>query len=74
MTWWLQAICYAADFAIIVTYGLVRRNPRWFDWANVLSSPVIIVTEVATGAYPVMPITVFFGAIAGWHLWTDRRA
>jgi len=69
----LDALSYTANALIIITYGFVRSRPRWFDWANLLGAPFIMAVEIKAQVWPVMPVTVFFGLIAAWHLWRDRR-
>jgi len=69
----LNILGYIVDAVIIITYGYVRSRPRWFDWANFLGSPVILTIEALGGVWSVMPLTIFFGGIGGYHLIKDRK-
>lgn len=72
---WLNAITYIFDVFIIATYFVLGRTgkAKWFHWANATGCFSAIAVEVIVKAYPVMPLTIFFG-LGGWYgLWSDRR-
>lgn len=67
MTLW-SYLAYAADAWIIGAYAATTRDPRrlrWFHWANALGCVPLLVVELVTHAYPVIPITGTFGLL-GW--------
>lgn len=65
MTWFL----YALDAVIVGTYLAVvlgRIQPDWFDWANAVCGPALLVTSLALfGWQPILLLTITF-TIAGW--------
>lgn len=70
----LTILAYLADAAILGTYALIALAPegkygRWFDLANGLGAPPLIVIEVAAHAWPVLPITVTFGVLGWLGVW-----
>jgi hypothetical protein len=72
---WLSLLSYTADLAIIGTYFLLARTGkvRAFHWANALGCFPLLAGEVIVRAWPVFPVTAFFG-LAGWYgLWVERR-
>jgi len=68
----LEALGFVADALILFAYA--SKRPRWFDWANVLSAPILLAVEITTGAWAIIPITVSFGLIGAWHLVTQRHS
>lgn len=80
MTLALFAVGYACDAAIILGFCAIQlpsrdtlaRRVRRYNWANVLSAPVLIAVEVVTGAWPVLVLTTAFGAAAVFGLVANR--
>lgn len=69
-------LAYAADAAVLVTYGLTVRRPSrlpWFNWANAVGGPLIIASEVAVGAWPALILSAAFTVTAWVGLALPRR-
>lgn len=64
----LNILGYLADVFLLGTYATIKKHPRWYDWANFLCFPVLLIIETTAGAYPVIPLTATFGVLGGWHL------
>lgn len=66
----LNAVAYLADVAILAAYAYLARTgrPRPFHWANALGAIPLLGVEIATGALPVIPLTLTFGVLGALGL------
>lgn len=64
---WLDLVAYASDAWVLITYAVLARSGRArpFHWANALGAAPLLVVEVTTHAWPVLPLTVTFCTL-GW--------
>lgn len=67
----LGVLGYIADAFILGTYGawvMLDKPGRWFHIANALGGPVLLVIEVQSHAWQVIPLTGTF-TVLGWLGW-----
>lgn len=64
---WLNLVAYVSDAFVLGTYALLARTGRAlpFHWANALGAVPLLVVEVTTEAWPVVPLTLTF-CVLGW--------
>lgn len=68
----MTLVAYLADAWVLATYLLTARGrpARWFHWANAVGAGPIAYTEVVTGAFAALVLTVTFGLIGAYGvLW-----
>lgn len=71
----ITALGYLADACVLATYFFLARTgrPRAFHWANAIGCVPIIIGEVALGAYVPLVLTVTFGVLGWFGVWTTRK-
>jgi hypothetical protein len=72
----LQALGYASDAWVLITYALVARfgrNARVMHYANALGAPPLIVAEIRGGLWQVLVLTGSFCALGWLGLWHTRK-
>lgn len=65
----LTLLAYLADVAILGTYAALasgRYTARPFHYANALGGAPLVLIEVTTGAWPVLPLTLTFTVLGWW--------
>lgn len=71
----LTILAYLGDAFVLGTYigmALGRLHSHYFHLANGLAAPALLLVEVLTGAWPVIPLTLTFG-VMGWIGWWRTR-
>lgn len=70
----ISTLGYIADAWILATYAILARGgaERPFHWANAIGCVPIIIGELILGAYVPMVLTIAFGAIGWYGLYSTR--
>lgn len=70
----ISTLGYIADAWILAMYAILARGgaERPFHWANAIGCLPIIIGELILGAYVPMVLTVAFGAIGWYGLYSSR--
>lgn len=71
----IDVFAYAADVWILSTYAYtaVTGKMRSFNLANAIGCLPLGASEIAVHAWPALLVTLPFGAIGWYGLWTARK-